>query len=173
MMEFNTLPGWLGWVATAIIVLGTIYMFYRQRKRKRETSRTHRWWPMDGFGTLWIPLDIEKEDAEAIAHRLWAIQQDVWDMCKEEYLVSVDWYIDRIGLGHVAPSEDHQNIQYHPGVHKMEIKIQDSMYYHFAGECHNVYRSFLWGPLYIDEWKNADDLLRKGAVDDRIEEAYR
>lgn len=165
-----TLPGWLGWIATAIIVLGTVYMFYRQRKSKRDTPRSHRTYGLNGFANaIDIPIDIPEAEAWEIIEEISDIQLFVWGICLDEYVDQEEWYIDHIGFGYTEPSKKHPNIEYNTGDNDIKIKIQDSMYKHFAGEVHNVYRSFMYGPLFIDMTKNEDDRSAKIRVDALID----
>lgn len=186
MSWYNPLPGWIGWVATAIIVLVFAYLFYKQRKRKANDTRTHAWTPVDGFGTLWIPLDIPKKERLEIAGMLHMVQLTVWDLCdrayptdehdeetyETRYYEGPEWYIDTIGLGHEHPSDAHQYVSWHPGAHKMELKVDDQMYYWFAREVHNIYRCFMYGRDHIYDTLNAADLERANGIQLKIVAGY-
>ena len=150
---------WLGWVGAALIILTTVYLFYRQRKKKDTDPRTMWMHGIDGFASVWIPNEVEKPAGIKMANQLSNIKRVVWKQCARAYKDpgSQPWTVAQINMAHAYPSKDHPEIVWFPAAHKIRIRIQKSMSYWFAHECHNVYRWQLHGPKWVYSLRNAED----------------
>ena len=150
---------WLGWVGAALIILTTVYLFYRQRKKKETDPRTMWMHGIDGFASVWIPNEVERARGIKLANRLQSVKHVVWKQCARYYGDDEPpaWTVGQINMAYAYPHKDHKEIVWFPAAHKIRIRIQDSMNYWFAHECHNVYRWQKHGPKWVYSLRDAKD----------------
>jgi len=150
---------WLGWVGAALIILTTVYLFYQQRKKKDSDPRTMWMHGIDGFASVWIPLEVEKAAGIKMANHLSNIKKVMWKQCARRYNDpdSQEWTVCQINLAYAYPHKEHKEIMWIPAAGKIRARIQKSMGYWFAHECHNVYRWQLHGPKFVYSLRNAED----------------
>ena len=107
---FNPLPGSIGWIATAVLVIG--FFFVWRTFRKRKADHVSKIWPsftILGFGGVnvpkqyWAPEGVQADNLSLVeAHKIGgafaATQYEVWKECLEIYDVPVETLTNR-GFG--------------------------------------------------------------------------
>jgi len=177
MLRPSVGPLWLGLLICVVLILGWLFLLYRQRKDKAEHVSKH--WPsipILGFGGVNVPKEqldgtpIPFGAAQTIAHLLAATQTTVWETCIDVYGVTYDtnegfqngamgWCVDEVGITNdlKAMAHDHPFVEWtmpHGGI---KLLFQDNMEYWYAHEVHNVFRYVLHGPEFIYRFVDDDD----------------
>lgn len=167
----------LGLIVTAVLLAAFVVVFVLQRRRKaRDTSAHYAIATVDGFPITHVPKEAvaSVEEAREVVVKLKEVYVTSWAAFSGIYgKVTRAAPIDTIGmsLGPVHPK--HENVVWFAPSSKMRLRFQDSMYYHFAGELHNMFRFNLYGIKYIDKMKGKADRKRAIRVQVWIEDNYK
>ena len=144
MMDFNPLPAWIGWLATGVFFAAWFIYWWKFRKGKRVESGLVGPIPIDGFADCHYPKDFDDGDLALL--RLVVIRDDVFRYCELEYGKTERWIVPKVTLIWDEPREDHPNVMWSRAGDRIVLKIQPEMYWHFAGEVHNLFRFGMYGP---------------------------
>ena len=141
---------WLGWLAAAVIILGTAYLFYRQRKKKESDTRSHHIVLLDGFPIVHIPISLSRERAEKIAANLQNVYTRLWASIAKSYcLTPAPMPIATIGSSLFEVDPEHPHVLWIAPRDKVFLRVQPTMYYWFARELHNIFRYRTFGMQWI------------------------
>ena len=165
----------IGWIALAVIVVAFTLALVKQRMKKANKAPSHYVVLVDGFPTTHVPREAvpTMQEARAVVVMLkeayrasWAVLEGIYDKPMREAP------IDTIGMSLGPVHKDHPEVVWFAPTSKMRLRFQPSMYYHFAGELHNMFRFNLHGIEYIYKMKNTADRMRAMEARAWIRENY-
>ena len=183
-MSLPAIYDWIGFLAAAVIILGTIYFFYHRLTAPDEPG-SHHICQLDGFPDIHVPRGgedsgspiITRTGAEELAEMLRAVIRKTWARCNATYVAFVPrtrFPVVLIGMTFNEVDPEHRHVMWPMPRDKAFLRLQVGMAYHLAGEIHNMYRYCLHGPQWVADGrtKDADDLARAIAVQAWITETY-
>ena len=184
-MSLPAIYDWIGFLAAAVIILGTIYFFYHRLTAPDEPG-SHHICQRDGYPDIHVPRGgedsgkpiITRDGAEEVAAMLRNVITDIWAKCNATYAGNVSYRkrfpVVFIGMGFNPISAAHPHVEWPMPRDKMRLRLQVGMHFHLAGEIHNMYRYCLHGPQWVADGrtKDADDLARAMAVQAWIKDTY-
>lgn len=192
---YNPLAGWIGWLALAVIVVVTAYVWYRFRKTKNAPSEFTHWTVrVFGFGVVHVPklklwdkqnppehpeqwpMPITPDMASVMAHKL----KDAWTVLWLEMIKIYGnspkggWPVTYLKLENTVEDMpgDHKHVYWNAPHGSFGLLIADDMVYWFARECHNVFRCMMYGIDNIYDTLDRDDLDKAMQVEEWISENY-
>lgn len=143
-----TLPASLdvvGWISLGIIALAFI-LYFIKRQLSKPDDRSHHVILLNLFPVVHIPRELSREEAEKIANALRDVYVITWAKLSSVYNVSTyPMPVSVIGSTMSEVSSEHPHILWLAPRDKVYLRIQDSMYYWFALELHNMFRYTLYG----------------------------
>jgi hypothetical protein len=147
-----------------VVILGIFgYMIYEQQRRKAEDTRSHHKISLSRFPTVDVPVALSRVKAKSIARKLKRTYLHTWDALAEIY--NVGPIVRAAPIAKIGMSMDPVDPPKHPHIRwtgdAVHIKVQPEMYYHFAGELHNMFRYYLYGrdeQGYIKKPKTPEEL---------------
>lgn len=192
MLRPSVGPLWLGLLICAVLIIGWLFLLYRQRKAKKDhVSKHHPSIPILGFGGVNVPKEepdgtpISFLDAQVIATMLHDAQVLVWETCIKEYGVTRStneafqqgakgWCVDEVGITNdpMAMSPKHPMVEWAAPHGGIKLLHQKAMYYWYAHEVHNVFRYVLHGMDHIYDTVDAEDKRIADYVQAKIEGAF-
>jgi len=161
---------WVGWLATGIIFASWFIYWRKFRKGKRVESNLRGPIPIEGFADCHFPKDLEEWESTLL--RLVDIRNDVFRHCELKYGNTARWIVPKVALIYGEPSKKHPNVKWSRSGDRITLKIQPKMFWHFAGEVHNVFRFGLHGPGADRMTYGHDDTAAAVAVQTWIAERY-
>jgi hypothetical protein len=171
------ISSWVGWAVLAIIVIVFTTVFIAQRRSKKDQTRSHYVVLVDAFPVTHVPVGAveDYQAARRVVVRLKEAYRVSWAVMSRIYeeLDAREAPIDTIGMSLGPVHNQHPDVVWFAPTSKMRLRFQDSMYYHFAGELHNMFRLNLYGISYMSTAKNPKDAKRMAKVSAWIEEKYR
>jgi hypothetical protein len=135
---------WLGWVLAALIIIGWFVYWNHFRKGTRVESGLAGPYQIDGFADCHYPENLGEWKTELL--KLVDIRNDVFRYCEFAYANESRWIVPKVTLIFGKPRKDHPNVMWSRSGDRIVLRIQPDMYWHFAGEVHNVFRFGIWGP---------------------------
>jgi hypothetical protein len=133
--------GWL-WLAFMLAAVAATWVWHTRRKaRTSEESNLERF-SIDGFADCHYPTGVA---GVVMLLRLAMIRDEVMAHCEDTYYSQQDWIVPKVALIFGEPSEKHPNVEWSRAGDRIVLRIQDGMYWHFAGEVHNVFRYGMHG----------------------------
>lgn len=162
---------WLGWVLTALIIVGWFVYWRYFRKGKRVESGLAGPYPIQGFADCHYPTGLGEWKTELM--KLVDIRNDVFRYCELAYGKESRWIVPKLALIYGAPRKDHINVMWSRSAGRIVLRIQPDMYWHFAGEVLNVYRFGLYGPGSDQTTYSDADYKATVKIQDWIENRYK
>jgi hypothetical protein len=192
---YNPLPGWMGWIALAVVIVVFGYLWYRFRKAKNADSVLTHWTVrINGFGKVYVPklelwskeeppehpeqwpVPITPDMASVMAHKLRDVWTDVWLTMIQTYKHSPKggWPVTYLKLENTVEAmlEGHKHVSWYAPHGSMRLLMADDMAYWFARECHNVFRCMMLGIPHIYDTVDREDLEEALLVEDWISKNY-
>ena len=169
-------PLWPGFAVSGILIAVFVYLFVLQRRRKARQVPSHYVVLVDGFPVTHVPREavVSMSEARRYVVGLKEAYRASWDVFKGIYgKVTREAPIDTIGMSLDPVHESHPEVVWFAPTSKMRLRFQDSMYYHFVGELHNMFRYNLYGIQWISKTKNIADARKASSVAEWIENEYR
>jgi hypothetical protein len=153
------IAGWIGWLAVGIIVAVTVIYAIKFHRGKRTDSDLIGPIPKDGFAYCHYPKDLGTARGEILLELLQEVRDQVWSKCAESYghVLTEKWIVSKLTVKHGEVDPEHLDVRWKFGAQQIILRIQDTMYFHFAGEVHNVYRHMMYGPLWVGKTKSGRD----------------
>ena len=127
-------------IVAIMLVFG--YMLYRMEKNKRTESNLHGPIPINGFADVHVTKTCSAKESSDIAIKLSRVQRRLWKSCKRVYTrrSKIPWIVDKVAVVDGDVESGHPEVVWHTGANRIVLKLQPSMEYWFARECHNVFR---------------------------------
>jgi hypothetical protein len=192
---YNPLPGWIGWIALAVIIIGSAYMWYRFRKDKnRKSEFTHWTVRIQGFGEIYVPKlrlwdkqdmpehpeqwpkSITQDGANVMACKLVDVWTELWlEMIKiYKHSPKGGWPVAYLKIENMVEEmpKAHKHVYWNAPHGSMGLLLADDMVYWFARECHNVFRCMMHGINHIYDTMDRDDLDKATQVEKWIADNY-
>ena len=170
------ISSWVGWAILCIVVIVFTTVFIAQR-RSKDAPRSHYIVLLDAFPATHVPAGAVEsmEEARRVVSLLKEAYRASWAVMSRIYeeLDAREPPIEVIGMSTAPVHTHHPDVVWFAPTSKMRLRFQDSMYYHFAGELHNMFRLNLYGITYMYTAKNPKDAKRMAKVSAWIEEKYR
>ena len=138
---------WLGWVLAGVMVATTVWAFWRQRKKRTEGGWDNGLTgpiPIEGFADCHYPEDLDEWESKLLT--LVDVRDNVMQHCTAVYATTERWIVPKLALVYDTLDEKHPNVFWSRAGDRIVLKVQDDMYWHFAGEVHNVFRFGMYGP---------------------------
>ena len=142
-MSLPAIYDWIGWLAAAVIILGTIYLFYR-RFTAPDDPRSHHICQFDGFPDIHVPRGgedsgkpiISRDGAEEVAAMLRSVIALTWVECNATYAGNVS-YRERfpvvlIGMTFNEVDPEHRHVMWPMPRDKAFLRLQVGMSYHLS-----------------------------------------
>jgi hypothetical protein len=144
-----TLPphlDWIGWLGATILIVGYFVVRYYFLKKQAEPSLNGLSGPygIDGFADCHYPEDLAEWKTELL--KLVDIRDNVFEHCAMLYSTTEEWIVPKLALVYDTLDETHPNVFWSRSAGRIVLEVQDDMYWHFAGEVHNVFRFGMYGP---------------------------
>ena len=164
------------WLVLALIAAVFAVVFVKQRAKKANKTSNHYIVLVDGFPITHVPTDgvSSRKEARASVVKLKEVYKTAWHIMSEDYGVvdPREAPIESIGMSTAPVHPEHNEVVWFAPTSKMRLRFQPSMYYHFAGELHNMFRFNMHGVKWIHIPKDEDDAARAAEVQRWIEENY-
>ena len=150
------------WLIIAGILLIGAVLFYLQRRKKANQLPSHHIIQQDGFPDVHVPVALSRTEADEIARELRRVYKEAWLVITAIYVYrgGEQMPISVIGLSMDEIEPDHKHIRWIGD--RIHMRYQEDMYFHFAGELHNMVRFYVWGKEGIGETQGATDAERAG-----------
>jgi hypothetical protein len=130
---------------------------------------------LDAFPVTHVPIGavLDRAEARGVVEGLKAAYRASWRALTGIYGETVrEAPIDTIGMSLDPVHKDHTNVVWFAPTSKMRLRFQDSMYFHFVGELHNMFRYNLYGIEWIYKTRDSADRRAELAARDWIEDTY-
>ena len=163
------------WLIIALVAVVFAVVFVAQRRSKAEKIPSHYVVLVDGFPVVHVPREAVLTMKEARGYVVglkeayrasWAVFSDIYGKVTREAP------IDTIGMSVDPVHKTHPEVVWFAPTSKMRLRFQDSMYYHFVGELHNMFRYNLYGVEWISKTKNIADAKKASRAAEWIEKEY-
>jgi hypothetical protein len=159
------------WLAFLTVILGFVYLLNKMHNRKDK--KASQMVMVEGFPLTHMPVEMSREEAESIVHKLKASYLAVWAKCAEVY-GAVKWTlpISMVVGRYEDINENHPLVEWYAPHGPLYLKIHGQMFYYFAAEVHNCYRCALRGVNHIYETVDDEDQKLAESVDFWISDSF-